>query len=60
MSSITRSFSLELSTSRLLDKIARAEKGRPFSHVLRDAVMEYAAKQHPHLVASDANSSASS
>lgn len=38
---VTRTFSLPTETSETLNAIQSEERGRPFSHILRDAVSEY-------------------
>lgn len=48
-SSVSRSFSLELDTSKKINRVREAEKKRPFSHVVRDAVDEYTAAHHPEI-----------
>lgn len=50
-SSVSRSFSIDLDTSLLINRIRDAERKRPFSHVVRDAMDEYAKKNHPQLFA---------
>lgn len=49
MTTIARTFSFDRKTSKRLNKIHIAEKKRPFSHILRDALEEYEGNHHPHL-----------
>jgi len=49
--SVSRSFSLKVETSELLNRVQQAEKRRPFSHILGEAVEDYAAKNHPDMEA---------
>lgn len=50
---VSRSFSIERSTSELLNRMQKAEKRRPFSHILGEAITDYAEKNHPALARQD-------
>lgn len=46
---INKTYSLELDVVELLKRISAAERYRPLSHIMCDAIRHYAKEKHPRL-----------